>query len=62
MNSKFASVVLFMFLLTSAVTASAQDKKIEITGFVGYTLSEGIEGDGVIIDGNVFNSINPTNA
>lgn len=51
-----------MFLLLSAVTASAQDKKVEITGFVGYTLSEGIEGDGVIIDGNVFNSINPTNA
>ena len=62
MNSKFASVVLFMFLLLLAVTASAQDKKVEITGFVGYTLSEGIEGDGVIIDGNVFNSINPTNA
>ena len=62
MNLKLTSVIVFMFLSASAVTVSAQDKKIELTGFFGYTLSEGIEGDGVIIDGTLFNSINPTNA
>ena len=45
-----------------AVSAGAQDYKVEITGFVGYTLSEGIDGDTVIVDGVAYNSINPTNA
>ena len=46
----------------TSVDARAQDKKVEITGFVGYTLSEGIEGDGVVIDGTVFNQIHPTSS
>ena len=51
-----------LFVLAMAATASAQDYKVEITGFLGYALSEGIDGDNVVIDDTVFNSINPTSA
>jgi len=38
----------------------AQEKRIEVSGFLGYTLSEGVNIDPVALGGNVFNSVNPT--
>jgi hypothetical protein len=49
--------------LTLMLTPSAwaQDYKVEFSGFVGYTFSEGFTIDPVVIDGTVFSKINPTN-
>ena len=62
MSRKLITAAISMLVLALAAAAGAQDKKVEITGFVGYTLSEGIEGDGVVIGGTLFNSINPTSS
>ncbi len=49
--------------LTLMLTPSAwaQDYKVEFSGFFGYTLSEGFTIDPVVIGGNAYNKINPTN-
>jgi hypothetical protein len=49
--------------LTLMLTPSAwaQDYKVEFSGFFGYTLSEGFTINPVVIDGNVYSKINPTN-
>lgn len=38
----------------------AQDHKVEISPFFGYTLSEGFTVNPVVIEGNVYDKINPT--
>lgn len=41
-------------------TAGAQDSRVEIAPFIGYTLSEGFTVNPVTIDGGVFDTISPT--
>jgi hypothetical protein len=48
------TVVLTVFLMLVAAVASAQPPKVEIGGQIGYTLSEGVEVDGV-----TFRDIDP---
>ncbi len=38
---------------------SAQEYKIEVSPFFGYTLSEGINVDPIVIDRTIFNEVNP---
>ena len=46
-------------VLVSAPTF-AQDSRIEISGLAGWTLSDGVTGDGVLAsDGNIYNEIGP---
>ena len=43
-----------------ASLAEAQDKRFEISGNVGYTLSDGVTGDPILAgDGNIYDSIGP---
>jgi len=47
----------------AAVTAQAQDKRVEISGSVGWTFSEGISGTDVKVGSfGTFNRIDPLNA
>lgn len=46
-----------------ASLAEAQDKRFEISGNVGYTLSDGVNGDPVLAgDGNIYDSIGPADS
>ncbi len=63
-TSRFArsySVLAFSFLAFGG-SAFAQDKRVEINPFFGYTLSDGITVDPFIIGGQVFDSINAASA
>src|SRR5262245_38227215 len=48
-------------LVALAATAGwAQDHRVEIGGSAGWTLSDGVSGNGVpALDGNIYNSIEP---
>jgi outer membrane protein W len=47
-------------VLGFATIAEAQDKKLEIGGNVGYTLSDGVSGDPIRAgDGNIYDNIGP---
>lgn len=46
--------------LAFASLAEAQDKRLEISGNVGYTLSDGVSGDAHLAgDGNIYDRIDP---
>ncbi len=47
-------------VVLAASTATAQEAKIEATGFIGYTLSEGIETDPGSFVSELVEAINPT--
>jgi outer membrane protein W len=50
----------FGFLLLTGIPARAQDRRLEISGNAGYTLSDGVTGDSIRGgDGNIYNSIDP---
>ena len=48
-------------LVLAALPAAAQSPRVEITGLVGWTYSDGVDGDGPILagDGNIYNEIGP---
>jgi opacity protein-like surface antigen len=49
--------------LLVAVPARAQDPRIELQGWAGYTFSDGVSGDAREgSDGNIYNQINPKNS
>ena len=49
--------------LLLAVPAQAQDPRIEIQGWAGYTFSDGVSGDARTgSDGNVYNRVDPANS
>ena len=49
--------------LLVAVPTHAQDPRIEIQGWAGYTFSDGVSGDAREgSDGNVYNRIDPKNS
>ena len=53
-------IVLFGLLTSLVATpALAQQKRVEVSPFFGFTLSEGVDVDPRTIDGEVFNAINP---
>lgn len=61
MLKKMAWIAPLALLL--AVPAQAQDPRVEIQGWAGYTFSDGVSGDAVEgSDGNVYNRIDPTNS
>lgn len=59
--SRFAgsSPILALSFLAFAASAFAQEKKVEINPFFGYTLSDGVTVDPFIAGGQVYDSINP---
>jgi hypothetical protein len=49
--------------LLVAVPAQAQDPRIEIQGWAGYTFSDGVSGDArESADGNIYNRVDPDNS
>jgi len=54
--------IIIASLLTVALASSglAQDHRVEISPFIGYTLSEGFTVNPVVIGGSVYDKINPT--
>lgn len=61
MRTKFGTAAALSAVLT-ATAATAQDSRVEVSPFVGYTFSEGFTIDPVVFDGDRFNKINPTSA
>lgn len=55
-----SSPILAFSFLVFAASAFAQDKRIEINPFFGYTLSDGVTVDPFVAGGQVYDSINPT--
>ena len=54
------TVVMAAALVLVALPAAAQSPRVEITGLVGWTMSDGVDGDGVLAgDGNLYNEIGP---
>jgi outer membrane protein W len=56
----FKKVVLVagLLMVVAAPTLSAQDSKFRVTGLFGYTLSDGVSGDSVLLgDGNFYNQV-----
>jgi len=51
--------VMVSVLALAAGAASAQDKRVEIGGNVGWVFSDGVTFDGVVVNGNIFDSIEP---
>jgi hypothetical protein len=50
-------------LAMAAATAGAQDKRIELSGTIGWTYSDGVTGKAVAVPGvGVFNTIDPLNS
>src|SRR5262245_35562064 len=46
-----------------AAPAFAQEKRVEVSVFAGWALSEGVSGDAVVTgDGNVFDRVDPKSA
>jgi hypothetical protein len=61
MNRKIAAVAAICVLAGS--TAWAQSPKVEISGTAGYTFSDGVSGNGVLVPGvGTFDSIDPKDA
>jgi hypothetical protein len=61
MNTPTFRSTLFTFLIVAAGSAAfAQDKRVEINPFFGYTFSDGINVDPFLIGGQVFDSVDVT--
>jgi hypothetical protein len=59
MNTPTLRSTLFTFLVVAAGTAAfAQDKRVEINPFFGYTFSDGIQVEPFIFLGNAYDSVN----
>jgi hypothetical protein len=58
MKTKF----LTFSLLVLAASSFAQEKRVEINPFFGYTLIDGVTVDPFVAGGNIYDSINPTSA
>jgi Outer membrane protein beta-barrel domain len=57
MSARLKVLLLCLILTTLTITASAQDKKVEVSGNYAYTLAEGISVDPVILNGKTITSI-----
>ncbi len=55
-----SSPFLVLSFLAFAASALAQEKRVEINPFFGYTLSDGVTVDPFIAGGQIYDSINPT--
>jgi hypothetical protein len=56
-------LVALSFVALAASASWAQEHRVEIVGSGGWTLSDGVTGDGVLAgDGGVYNSIDPKDA
>ena len=44
-------------LLAGASGATAQEHKVEISGNAGYVLSDGVTFNGVLVNGNIYDSV-----
>ena len=55
-----SSAILALSFLAFAGPSLAQEKRVEINPFFGYTLSDGVTVDPFVVGGQVFDSINPT--
>ena len=55
------TIALTAALVLAALPAAAQSPRVEITGLVGWTLSDGVTGDSPILagDGNIYDEIGP---
>jgi hypothetical protein len=52
------SILTFVFFAIAA-SSFAQEKRVEINPFFGYTFSDGVTVDPFTVDGKVYDSINP---
>jgi hypothetical protein len=60
-NRRFVTkgLVFAFSILAISAAASAQEKRIEINPFFGYTFSDGVTVDPFLLGGTVYDSINP---
>jgi hypothetical protein len=57
------TVLAAMVVALAGATAQAQDARVEVSGMVGWTFSDGVTGSGVAVPGvGTFNSIDPKDA
>lgn len=58
MRYQFLVIAALAAVTLAPATASAQSARVEISGIVGWTISDGVAGDAVpALDGNVYNAI-----
>jgi len=53
-------LMVFMFLLCCSPALLAQENKVEVTPFLGYTFSEGVGTTDLDIGGSIYDRIDPT--
>jgi hypothetical protein len=59
-NCSFARIVATLLLtFVAAAPALAQDKRVEINPFFGYSFSEGVTVNPTAIGGQIYNEVNP---
>jgi hypothetical protein len=51
--------ILTLSVLAMAASSFAQDRRVEVNPFFGYTLSDGVTTDPFVASGQVYDSINP---
>lgn len=59
-KNKIVTPILILASMCVATAVSAQDYKVEVGGWLGYTFSEGVPVRDIEIDGDTFNEVNPT--
>jgi hypothetical protein len=63
MRYQFLVIAALAAVTMTPPTASAQSARVEISGIVGWTISDGVEGDGVrALDGNIYDAIDVKDA
>jgi len=55
-------ILVAVFFISGSIVASAQDKKYEISGQIGYTFSEGIDIDSQEVEGLTVERLSPKSA
>jgi len=60
LRSKTFLVIGIVAALSCSSFATAQDYKVEVGGWFGYTFSEGVPIQNIEIDGKVYNKVDPT--
>jgi hypothetical protein len=57
------TILTAMLVALAAATAPAQDARVEVSGTVGWTFSDGVSGNGIVVPGvGTFNRIDPKDA
>jgi hypothetical protein len=58
---KSGIVTVGLFILVAGIAPASAQGRVEVSGFVGFSLNDGVEGESAIIagDGNIYDNIEP---